>query len=406
MTDLRLGGGENAPADAIEQLEALSANVDHYDPMFLNNRIEMFRILHGQQCPVRHSNNHDGYWFVSGYREAAEVQRRMEDFSNKQKVVPRREVPKLIPAGLDSPEHRPIKVALAKLFTPGATAEMKGALAEACGQLMDQCVEGGSFDVVQDLMFPLMARFTMGYMLGLDPAKAPEYARPIHNMSRRDCPPEAIKRELAALADEFRAIIGEKRYDPESMLARIAALEINGETFSVDDLVKVAFNLLIGGFGTTAAFTGSIFVFLARNPHLRQELIDTPAIIPGAIDELLRLFTPTQTFARRVDRDTQLCGFDMKEGDQLLMGYGAANFDPRIFENPEQVDFRRSPNQHMSFGTGPHRCLGENVARSILREVLTLMVERIPNYELVEDGVVAQSFSSSMFGYSNVKIRF
>jgi cytochrome P450 len=260
--------------------------------------------------------------------------------------------------------------------------------------------------VVQDLMFPLMSKFTMAQMLGIDPAKAREYARPIHNMSRRDYPPATLREELAALSAEFHAIIEEKRFDQSSMLTKIAALEINGAPFSTADLVKVAFNLLIGGFGTTAAFTGSVFVFLARNPDLRQQIIDAPEIIPSAIDEMLRLFTPTQTFARRVERDTELCGFAISEGDQLLMGYGAANFDPRVFENPEQVDFKRSPNKHMSFGTGPHRCLGEAIARSVLREVLTLMVTRIPDYELVEEGVVAQSFSSSMFGYSNVQIRF
>lgn len=411
MADLRIGGAEHVtPADG-EELETLSSNVDHYDPVFLGNRVEMFRVLHGQDQPVRHSTNHDGYWFVSGYAEAMEVQRRPEDFSNKQKVVPRRPVPELIPASLDPPVHKPIKIALSKLFVPGAIADLKAGLVLTARRLFDECMANGEggFDVVQDLMFPLMGEFTMVHMLGLDPARARAYANTIHAQTRpvQDAVLAAqTKAELETLKDEFRAIISERRYDPDSMLAKIAALDVGGRQFDVEEMIKVAFNLTIGGFGTTTTFTGSAFVFLARNPDLRRQLVEDPSIIPTAVDELLRLFTPTQTFARLVMRDTEVAGICMREGDQLLMGYGAANFDPRQFENPEQVDLCRSPNRHMSFGTGPHRCLGESIARLVIGEVLALMIERIPNYTLAEDGVRAHGLNSSMFGYANVPIRF
>lgn len=410
MADLRMGGEETAPPASRQELEALATNVDHYDPVFLGHRVEMFRLMHAQDCPIRHSTNHDGYWFITGYPEAVEVQRRAEEFSNKDKVVPRRPVPDLIPSSLDPPVHKPVKIALTRLFLPSAIADLRTKLIQTARRLFDQCTRGRSeFDVVQELMFPLMGEFTMVDMLGLDRDNAMRFASVIHAQTR-PVPDAAhvarMRQDLAALEDEFRQILHDRSYDPASMLARIAELDIGGRHFTVDEMIKVAFNLTIGGFGTTAAFTGSAFVFLARNPELRRQIVVDPGIIPTAFDEMLRLMTPTQTFARRVERDTEIGGVKIKAGEQLLMGYGAANFDPRQFPNPEEVDLRRSPNRHMGFGTGPHRCLGEPIARLVVGEVLTLMATHIPDYELVEDGVIAQSFGSSMFGYSNVPIRF
>ncbi|MCK9541524.1 MAG: cytochrome P450 [Novosphingobium sp.] len=408
QTGLRMGGAENASPAAAPELEALAAQVDHYDPLFLANRIEMFRLMHRQDRPIRHSDNHGGFWFVTGYAEAKEIQRRAEDFSNRIKVVPQRPVADLIPSALNPPEHRPVKTALASLFLPRAILGMRRALAESADRLFDECVAKGAFDIVEDLMFPLMAEFTMVHMLGLDPAKALEYAGVVHAQSRPVPDPEharKVQENIARLGEEFARVYAERRFDPDCVMARIVDLDVDGRRFTIEELVKIAFNLVVGGFGTTATFTASMFVFLGRNPDLRRQIVEDRSLIPSAIDEMLRLLTPVQTFARRVERDTEVGGVTMREGDQLLMGYAAANLDPRVFDEPETVDFRRSPNVMMSFGIGPHRCLGEHVARAILVEVLNRMADRMPGYTLDEAGVVPHGLTSSMWGYAAVKVR-
>jgi len=410
MANLSAGCASSGRPASVTELAMAAVEIDHYDPLYLANRVAMYRQLHAEGRPVRHSTKHGGFWFVSGYPEALEVQRRAEDFSNKERVVPSRPIAPMIPSGLNPPEHKPVKIALTKLFLPSAVAELRAKLIRTAHRLFDECTTGrDTFDVVQDLMFPLMGEFTMVDMLGLDHADAARYAAVIHTQSRPVpdvAQAEKMRGALAALDAEMRVILTEKRYDPTSMLAKIATLDVEGRNFSIEEMLHVAFNLITGGFGTTAVFSGTIFVFLARNPDLRTQIVADPAIIPTAFEEMLRLFTPTQTFARRVEHDTELAGVKMREGEVLLMSYGAANFDPRQFPDPEAVDLRRTPNRHMGLGTGPHRCLGEAIARLVVCEVLRLMVERIPDYELVEEGVVAQGLSSSMFGYAHVPIRF
>ncbi len=405
MTDLTIGRSADAPIASDDQLKTLAENVDHYDPVFLDNRVAMFRTLHEGGCPIRHSSKHDGFWFVTAWTQVEQALRRVQDFSNEQLVVPRREIPKLIPAGLSHPEHEPIKSALNRLFTAPRTAELSSHLADTASTMMDQCIAKGRFDVVNDLMYPLMGYFTMVHLLGIDPALVTSFTEPIHNMTRRDCPPEKIHGGLRWLDEEMSKVIEAKQYEPGSFLARIAEIEVEGKPFSVDELCNIAINLLIGGMGTTATFVGNAFVFLALNQDLRQQLIEDPDLIPTATREMLRMFSPVQTFARRVVHDTELAGVCLKADDQLLMGYAAANFDPEVFNNPEQADFTRTPNRHLSFGLGTHRCLGEHVAVAVIHAVLKLMIERIPEYELLKEELVSQAQTSSMFGYANVPIR-
>ena len=166
----------------------------------------------------------------------------------------------------------------------------------------------------------------------------------------------------------------------------------------------MATNLLIGGMGTTSFFMGSVTVFLARNPEHRRQLIAEPELIPGAIDELLRLFTPTQVFGRLVTRDTEVEDLPVKAGEMVLVGYGAANFDPAVFDDPRRVDFRRSPNRHMSFGIGPHRCLGSHIAKEVSAAVTRSLLEQAPAYRLVEAEVIEQTPTAAMLGFNSVPI--
>jgi cytochrome P450 len=166
----------------------------------------------------------------------------------------------------------------------------------------------------------------------------------------------------------------------------------------------IAINLLIGGMGTTSFFMGSVVVFLGRNPAHRRQLIADPALIPDAIEELLRVFTPTQSFGRSVAADVEFAGKSIRRGDMVLIGYGAANFDPAVFDHPQTVDFTRKQNRHMSFGNGPHRCLGIHMARMMATTATRLLLEKAPDYRLVEDEVVEQDEFASMFGFNTVPI--
>jgi cytochrome P450 len=140
--------------------------------------------------------------------------------------------------------------------------------------------------------------------------------------------------------------------------------------------------LLLGGLDTVTATLDCAIVYLARHPERRRLLVDDAAVTAGAIEELLRAETPVMIVPRVVKQDCTIDGVDIRAGDHATLCIGAANGDDAEFERSDDVDFARTPNRHLAFGGGPHRCLGSHLARMELRVALEEFHRRIPEYHL------------------------
>jgi cytochrome P450 len=298
----------------------------------------------------------------------------------------------------------PYKRLLSSLFTPKQAQQLRERVIEIVTPRFEQALETGQVDVVTQVMFPLMSELTMVSILGLDTSKATPYSGPVHHMTRRDYPRELAEQEMKWLSDQLRRDLADGSVDASSVLGRLTQAELDGQPIPIQALLNIAINLLIGGMGTTAFFTGGAVVFLGRNAMHRKQLLDEPTLVPAAVEELLRVFTPTQNFGRSIKQDVRVGGAQLRQGEKLLLGYGAANFDPRTFESPHVVDFRRTV-RHMSFGDGPHRCLGSHLAKMIAATVIEVLLCLIPEYQLDEGGVKRNDAAASMFGYNAVPIR-
>jgi cytochrome P450 family 142 subfamily A polypeptide 1 len=121
------------------------------------------------------------------------------------------------------------------------------------------------------------------------------------------------------------------------------------------------------------------------NPAQRQKLVDDPALLPSALEEMLRWVSPIKNMARTVTREVELAGRQLHAGDRALLLYESANFDDGHFDQPERFDIERSPNEHLSFGFGPHFCLGASLARLELQTMFERLLTRLPDLELVPD---------------------
>jgi cytochrome P450 len=163
------------------------------------------------------------------------------------------------------------------------------------------------------------------------------------------------------------------------------------------------FVIIGGGIDTTANAIGSSIVFLGRNLELRQRLVDDPSRIALAIEEFLRMWPPFHTLARYVKQNTEIAGQPIKKGERVLIVWGAANRDEAEFDDPEMVNIDRQPNRHLTFGTGVHRCLGSNFARSELRIAVERLLARVPEYTLVDDGVALQNDIGLVYGYRSIR---
>jgi cytochrome P450 len=164
--------------------------------------------------------------------------------------------------------------------------------------------------------------------------------------------------------------------------------------------------LISGGVGTTASLVSQTLVHLARHPGQRQRLIDEPDLMPRAVEEFLRAFSPTQALARTVTRDVEFRGCPMRKGDRALLAWSSANRDPAQFDCPDEVDLDRWPNRHTAFGMGVHRCAGAHLGRAIARELLGQILRRMPDYRIDESGLETYAHQGVNAGYQRIPATF
>ena len=181
----------------------------------------------------------------------------------------------------------------------------------------------------------------------------------------------------------FRGALDEREARPrEDMLTALMRAEIDGERLSRNEILDICFLLLLAGLDTVTATLGCNIAYLAANPEQRERLVGQPALIPGAVEELLRWETPVVAVPRLVRKTVTLSGVELKEGELATLLLGAANTDDEHFSDAQRVDFERERNIHAAFGAGPHRCLGSHLARMELRVAMEVWHQRIPRYAI------------------------
>jgi cytochrome P450 len=146
--------------------------------------------------------------------------------------------------------------------------------------------------------------------------------------------------------------------------------------------VSILVDLTFGGIATTTYVMAGAINHLATTPADRETLVNDPELIPRAVEEFVRVFPPVVALGRTCTRDVEVAGTEMKEGEFVLLGYGAASRDPRAVENAAEVDISRDSVLHSAFGVGPHRCIGSNLARLELKCTFEEWLKRIPEFSI------------------------
>jgi cytochrome P450 len=186
---------------------------------------------------------------------------------------------------------------------------------------------------------------------------------------------------LGYLHNEIAARRAEPRDD---MLSRMLGIEIDGEPISADAVLGLAFFLLMAGHETTVGGISMMLMHVGLNPGVKQRLIEDPRLIGKAVEEVLRLEPPIQNLARTPSRDVCLHGATIIAGERVLLGWGSANRDSAVFDDPDDFVLDRPRNPHLAFGDGIHRCLGANLARLEMRVVLEEVIKRLPGYQITD----------------------
>jgi cytochrome P450 len=391
----------NAPTDAgTHAADPLGADFDHHSSAFTQAIPGVYRELHAQ-CPVVHSERYGGFRMFSRYEDIQRIARDPETFSSDHDLdgtagggegilIPAIAV-RLSFLEMDPPLHRRFREVLAKWLGPARIAEYEDRMRAIVVERIEHCRALGEFDVVDDLANPLTAMLTLDFA-GMPIEDWELYLRPVHEQAYIDRTSPEFERVLADLGaarEHTRAFIARRREEPTDDLASVLlATEIDGRPLTEDEIIDYLWVLMGGGFDTTSGAIAHSMRHLTEHPEDRRRLSGDRALIPTAIEEFVRHFSPSTTVARTVTQPVTVAGEELEPGDRVLLCWGAANHDPKRFDAPDEVQLDRSPNRHLGWGDGIHRCVGTRFARTEMRIFYEELLDRMPNFAVRCDEAV------------------
>jgi cytochrome P450 len=347
----------------------------------------VYRVL-CEEHPVYHCEKRD-LWVFSRYEDILAAVKDAETYSSAQGIVPsgfKPENPIMIVT--DPPGHTSTRKAVMRAFTPRRIDALQRRIREFARQLIGAFPERGEIDAFEHFTDPLPI-YVIAEMLGVDASERPMFKRCgdviVYSSGKDPAELIAAQQELTSyLADIFE----ERRRSPgNDLISLLLTKSPEGRALTEEELLGLCFLLLVAGTETTTSALGNAMWLLQHHRDARAKLAADPALIPNAVEEILRFDSPVQGLSRVTLREVTLHGRTIPKGARVHLLYAAANRDPRVFADPDRFDIRRSPNPHLAFGFGIHFCLGASLARMELRVGLEELLARAPDYELRVEGI-------------------
>jgi cytochrome P450 len=335
-------------------------------------------------CPVARSEQYGGFWVVTRYEDALSVAQNWEVFSSAHglSVTGAPTVVRNLPVEADPPEQRIFKRLINPFFTPAAVAPWERPTRELVTRLIDAFIEDGTCDFMAAFArpFPSLAFFDLALN-----APAEDLEKVAYLASKSSTPHDPEARECwLGLYHWIKDFVRDRRAQPPrgDVVDAVLNARIDGRPISEDEIIGTVQLLILGGLETTAGALGLMFIRFCRQPEIPALLRGRPELIPRAVHELLRLDPPFVSVGRTAVRDAWLGGHPVREGDKVLIHWASANRDDAEFPDPDGFELDRERNRHLSFGAGPHRCAGSNLARLNLRVALEEVLRRLDDIRL------------------------
>jgi len=351
-------------------------------------------------CPVAHSEAMGGFWVVTRYQDCQFVLQNYELFSSVQNIVPHTQTTAIgpdIPTQIDPPEHGKYRSILNPLLSPPVVGALEPRMRALATELIDGIVAAGRCDFLADFAVPYPSRLFVPLM-GLPESDIDtflEWKDKILHTTDTAQRAENFRTVNAELQAYFTAVFHERRRrdDPgDDVVGNLVNARYDGErVLTLEEFVGMATLLWGAGLDTVTGQLSLGIYQLATHPDLRDELVADLALVPNAIEELMR-FDGLVNDCRKATEDVEIGGKTIKAGDMVMVMYGAAGRDPEQFPDPYRLDFHRQPNRHFGFGGGVHRCAGSHLARLELRVAMEEIHTRMPRYRLDPDRPVARHF--------------
>ncbi len=357
--------------------------------------------------PVHFDGN---VWGISRYDDVMAISRDSARFSNAGGIRPD-SGPADQMIDLDDPAHKQRRKLVSRGFTVRRVLDQEPLVRQIANELVDAVSAKGSCDFVGDIAAWLPLK-VIGHSLGFADDDHAELLTWSDDLMRAlgASDPTAMQRAMDAFsgyAGYIAQVIADRRVNPQDdMVSVLAHADVDGDSLDDNALLGETLLILIGGDETTRHVLSGGLYQLLLHPEQWQALVDDRSLLDGAVEEMLRWVSPIKNMARTTTQDVELRGKTIPAGQKLLLLYPSANRDAQQFPDPFRFDIRRTPNEHLAFGNGPHFCLGNALARLEMRVTFSVLLDRLPGLALADLAEPANRPANFVSGYESMPVTF
>jgi cytochrome P450 len=384
----RVSGRDNVPDHVPPEL-VRTAGIP-FGPEFLRAPHAFLAGLHDNFPPVYYDVSDFGNsWQLIKHEDAFFMLRHPEIFSNEGATPFPRDPDDyyyFIPIEIDPPDHRKYRAILDPVFSPRGVLALEGKIRDLANTLIDDIIDDGQCEFTTAFGRPLPVSVFLDLM-GLPLDRRDTFVswavQLLHSQDRAQ-----MSDAMDAISAYLKEVIAEKTAEPDDrVISRIVHATIDGRPMSAPEIFGFVAFLFIGGLDTVFATLNNIWLWLARHPARRREMIAEPDGIDAQVEELLRVWSVTFS-GRQVVRDCTVRGVELRAGDRVSALLPACNFDPEVFANPTEVDFQRRRKPNLAFAGGPHSCMGAHLARLEVKVALQEWLRRIPDFDIAPGAAI------------------
>jgi cholest-4-en-3-one 26-monooxygenase len=359
--------------------------------------------------PVFRDRN--GLAAASTYQAVIDAERQPELFSNAGGIRPDQPaMPMMI--DMDDPAHLLRRKLVNAGFTRKRVKDREESIDALCDVLIDAVCERGQCDFVRDLAAPLPMA-VIGDMLGVRPEQREMFLKwsdDLVTFLSSHVSGEDFQVTMDAYAAYYAFtmdMIAQRRQQPtDDLISVLVVSEVDGERLTDEEIVVETLLILIGGDETTRHTLSGGTEQLLRHPDQHRRLVDDPGLVPTAIEEMLRWTSPVKNMCRMLTADTEFHGAQLNEGEKIMLLFESANFDEKVFDEPEHFRIDRYPNNHVAFGFGTHFCLGNQLARLELTKMTRRLLARLPDLRLASEDALPLRPANFVSGLEEMPVEF
>ena len=363
---------------------------DPFDASIIDDPYPTYRLLRDEE-PVYHAAESDT-WVLSRHDDVETALLDHDNYSSVDGVFPRPPGSDFIESFLpmmvliDPPRHNQLRALVSRAFTPRRIADLNDSIEHLAEDLVGRLDGGvGSADFVADFA-GVLPSMVIADLLGVPREDRDQFRQWSRMLVQADPTHGQTADALSAMAkmyNYFTDFLADRRRSPRNdLMSALVSAEIDGVRLTDEELLGFCALLLLAGTETTTNLLGNAAVVLAQHPDSRRRLAADLALLGPAIEELLRYDSPVQGLCRTLAHDVTLHNTTMSRGQSVLLLFGSANRDERVFADPDVFDIDRKPEHQVAFGKGVHFCLGAALARMEARISLTALLQRLPNWDV------------------------